>query len=225
MRNAFAIHNIELSLSERRCYLVLDNLNTGTAADNIVAVFQRVDTTYIHTDGRVEFQCAATGSGFRITEHNANLFTDLVDENSSTFGFGNQTCQLTQSLTHQTCLQAYVGITHFAFDFGTRNQSCNGVDNDNINSAAAYQCVSNFQSLFAVIRLRNQQIVNIYTQMTGIFRIQCMLRIDKCRIAAHLLSFGNHMQSNGSFTGRFGTVNLNNTSARNTTDTKSNIQG
>ena len=223
MRNAFAIHNIELSLSERRCYLVLDNLNAGTAANYIVAVFQRINTTYIHADSRVEFQRTATGSCFRVTEHYANLFTNLVDENGCTFGFGNQTGQLTQSLAHQTCLQTNVGITHLAFNFCTRNQSSNRVNNDNINSAAAYQCVSNFQCLLTIIRLRNQQIINIYTKMTGIFRIKRMLRINKSCIAAHFLSFSNHMQCNGSFTGRFRTVNLNNTSTRNATDTKSNI--
>ena len=64
--------------------------------------------------------------------------TDLIDENSSTFRLGNDTGQLTQSLTHQPGLQANVRITHLAFDLCTRYQSRYGVDNDDIDSAAAY---------------------------------------------------------------------------------------
>ena len=117
-----------------------------------------------------------------------------------------------------------MGIAHLALDFCTRNESSNGVDNDNINRTAAYQSISNLQRLLAIIRLRNQQIVNINAQMARIFRIQCVLRINEGCIAAQLLRLSNHMQSHSRLTGRFRSINFNHTSTGNTADTKSNIQ-
>ena len=138
MGNAFTVHNIKFCLFERRSDFIFNDFHAGTVAYHIVAVFQSFNPSYIHADSGIKFQRSAAGSCFWISEHNSDFFTDLIDKNSSTFGLGNDTGQLTQSLTHQPGLQANVRITHLAFDLCTRYQSRYGVDNDDIDSAAAY---------------------------------------------------------------------------------------
>ena len=193
MRNTFAIHNVKLCLFERRSDFIFNNFNASTATNHIVTVFQSIHSTHVNTNSRIELQRTTTGSSFRVAEHNANFFTNLVDENSSAFRFCNQTSQFTQRLAHQTSLQTNMGVAHFAFDFCTRNQSRNGVNYDNINCTTTNERVANFQCLFAIVRLGNQKIVYVNAQFTSIFRVKCMFSIDERRITAHFLSFCNHM--------------------------------
>ena len=51
-----------------------------------------------------------------------------------------------------------------------------------------------------------------------------MLRIDESDLTAALLRFSKDVQSEGGLTGRFGTVDLDDTALRNTADTKRGIQ-
>lgn len=75
-------------------------------------------------------------------------------------------------------------IAHFAFKFGFGNQSGDRVDNQNIDSAGANQRIGDFQSLFAGIRLRNQQVVNVNADFLGIGRVKSVFRIDESAGAA-----------------------------------------
>ena len=70
-------------------------------------------------------------------------------------------------------------VAHFAFDFGLRNQGGYGVDDDDVNGTAADEFFRDFKSLFAVIRLGNEQLVGIDAEVAGIDRIESVFRIDK----------------------------------------------
>ena len=87
-----------------------------------------------------------------------------------------------------------MAISHFAVDFRTRYQRRHAVDDNNVNRAATYQRFGNVQRLFAIIRLRNQQIVHIHAQAACIFRIQRVLRINKGRITTALLRLRHNVQ-------------------------------
>ena len=76
--------------------LFFTTLITGTVADDLAALLQCLDTAYIHTDGRVELQCTATGRSLRIAEHDTDLFTQLVDKDHGTVGLADDTGQLAQ---------------------------------------------------------------------------------------------------------------------------------
>ena len=56
LRNAFAVHDVELDLLEGRCELVLDHLHARLIADHLVALLDRPDAADIEAHGRVEFQ-------------------------------------------------------------------------------------------------------------------------------------------------------------------------
>src|SRR5689334_23538990 len=99
--DTFVIHDVKLCSSKRRCNLVLYDFNFGSVTDNI---FTRLDLAYstdVQANTGVELECITTGRRFRITEHNTNLHTDLVDENDSSLALVDDTCQFSKCLTHQ----------------------------------------------------------------------------------------------------------------------------
>src|SRR5262245_48590543 len=57
-----AVKNIEFRLLERRRHFVFHDLNSGAAADNIVAILERADAADVHSHRGVEFKgVAASG--------------------------------------------------------------------------------------------------------------------------------------------------------------------
>src|SRR6185436_13918227 len=63
LRYAFAIHDVEFDLLERRRHLVLDDLNAGLVADHFLAVLDRPDAADVEADGGIEFEGIAAGRG------------------------------------------------------------------------------------------------------------------------------------------------------------------
>src|SRR5262245_5374330 len=63
LRHAFAIHDIELDLLERRSELVLDHLDAGLVADHLVALLDRADPADVEAHGGVEFERMPAGRG------------------------------------------------------------------------------------------------------------------------------------------------------------------
>ena len=98
MIDTSAVQNLELSLTERWGHLVFDYFDTGFAADNFIAIFHCAGAANVQTYRRVELQCVTTGSGFRVTEHNADLHADLVDEDHQAIGILDVTGDLAQRL-------------------------------------------------------------------------------------------------------------------------------
>src|SRR5512139_394908 len=59
--DALAVHDVELSLPERRRDLVLDDLGAYTVADELGPLLDRVDPADVDAHRRVEFERAAAG--------------------------------------------------------------------------------------------------------------------------------------------------------------------
>ena len=87
-----------------------------------------------------------------------------------------------------------------------------------------YKRIHNLKCLLARIRLGNEEILGVDTQFARILRVECVLRIDKCGKSSCLLCLCNHMEGDSGLTGGFGTVNLNNPAARDTSNAKGNIE-
>ena len=117
-----------------------------------------------------------------------------------------------------------MGIAHFAFDFSLRNEGCNRVNNNNVDTTGADQHICNFKGLFTGIGLRNQQSVRIHTQCLCIYRVKSMFSVNERCVTASLLSAGDSMESNGGLTGGFGSVDFDDTTTWQATDAESNIQ-
>src|SRR4029079_5435832 len=72
LRDALAIHHVELRFAEGRRHFVLDDLHAGAAADDDVAVLDGADAANVDAHRRVELQRTATGRRFGIPEHDAD---------------------------------------------------------------------------------------------------------------------------------------------------------
>src|SRR3974390_123459 len=98
MRDAFAVHDVELGLAERSGSLVLHDLYFSAIADDLIALFDGADTPDVDAHRGVELQRAPARGGFRIAEHHANLLADLVDEDKGSPRLGDNARQLAQGL-------------------------------------------------------------------------------------------------------------------------------
>ena len=136
LRNAFSVHDFYKGFLEWRSNLIFNNLDLGFFTNiGILLITSSLDlsiATDIQTDRSIELQCTATWCCFRITKHNANFFTQLVNENRNRLRFVDRSRQLAHSLAHHPSLQADMAVTNIAIDFRTRYQGCNGVHNHQV---------------------------------------------------------------------------------------------
>ncbi len=121
-RNAFAEHDVELGLAEGRGDFVLDHFDFDPVADHVRALLQRLNAPDIQHHRGVELQGASAGGCFRVAEHDADFFADLVDKDRRRVGLGDGAVQLPHGLRHQAGLQAHVAVAHLAFNLGFRHQ-------------------------------------------------------------------------------------------------------
>ncbi|MNS88177.1 hypothetical protein D3C72_1221410 [compost metagenome] len=115
-------------------------------------------------------------------------------------------------------------VAHFAFDLGLGYQGGNGVDDDHVNGVGAHQHVGDFQGLFAGIRLRDQQVVDIDAQLASVLGIQRVFGVDEGTGSTHFLSLGDDRQGQRGFTGRLRAVDLDDTAFWQTANAQGNVQ-
>ena len=131
--------------------------------------------------------------------------------------------QLAQRLRHQARLQTHLRVAHIAFEFGSRHQRGHRVHHDHVHRVRANQRLRNFQRLFAVIRLRDQQIVHIHAQLSRVDGIERVFGIDERRHAAELLRFGDHVQRQRRLAARFRAVDFDHAAARESADAERGV--
>ena len=177
----------------------------------------------VKADGGVEFEGVASGGGFGAAEHHADFHTDLVDEDDQCVGAFDVAGQFAQGLAHQAGLQADVAVAHFAFNFGFGNEGGYGVDNDHVHAAGTYQCVADFQSLFAGIGLGEVEFFYFNTEFAGVNGVEGVFRVDEGADAAGFLTLGNGFETERGFTGRFRTEDFHDTTARQAADAECQV--
>ena len=143
--------------------LFLTTLTRARIADRIRAALDRLDPPNIHPHRSVELQRVTAGGRLRVAEHDADLHTELVDEDDGGLRAADRAGQLPQRLTHQASLKADVRVAHVAFDFGARHQRGDRVDHDHIDRTRANQRLDDLQRLLTGIRLRDQEVIEVDT--------------------------------------------------------------
>ena len=123
--NSLSEHDIKVRLFERRGHFILHNLDAGVISDNFPALFQRLHSSDIKPDRRIELECSAAGCRFRIAKHDTDFFTELVDEDHGAVCFADGRRQFAARLRHHAGLQPHVGISHIAVDLRLGNQRGN----------------------------------------------------------------------------------------------------
>ena len=193
-RNALAIEDVKDRFAKGRGHLVLHHLDARLGTDHLVVFLDRADAADIEAHRGVELERVATGGGFGAAEHDTDFHADLVDENHQRVGAFDVGGELAQGLAHQPGLQAHLRLAHLALDLGLGRERRDRVDDDDVDGTGAHQHVGDLKRLLAVVRLRDQEVVDLDAQLAGVLRIERVLGVDEGRGAAHLLHFGDHLQ-------------------------------
>ena len=178
MGNTLAVNYVKLGRLERRGNLILDHLYARPVAYNIVAVLDAVDLPYVEPYRRVILQRPPACRRLGVPVHYADFFTELVYEYAAGVGLADVRRELSQGLAHKPCLETHFRIAHLSFDLCLRGEGCHGVDDNDVDRAGAYEVVRDFKGLFSVVRLGYVKVIHINTDILGINRIECMLRIE-----------------------------------------------
>ena len=80
---------------------------------------------------------------------------------------------------------------HLPLDLSLRSKRRHGVDRDQIHGPGTDQGFGNLQSLFAGIRLGEQQLIHVNSQLLRIIRVQSVLGVNKSGGSAALLNLGD----------------------------------
>ena len=170
--DAFIVHDVELAFREGGRHLVLDHLDLGAVSGyGAVAGLDLADAADVHAHGSVEFQGASAGSGFRVAEHDADFFTDLVGEDADGAGLGDEAGELAEGGGHQARLGAHRGVSYFAFQLLLGDQRGHGVHHDDVNGIGTHQGFADLQGFFPGARLGDQQVVLIHAD--GLVGLAC----------------------------------------------------
>src|SRR5215207_2187407 len=161
LRDPDAVLDVELRLAERRCHLVLDDLDPDPVADRLRPLLEGLDPADVEALRGIELQRPPAGLGLWRAEHDANLLPDLVGEQADGVGSAQVPRQLAERLGHQPRLEAHVGVAHLALELDPRRQRRDRVDGDHVDGAGADQDVDDLQRLLAVVGLGNHQLVGV----------------------------------------------------------------
>ena len=60
------------------------DFDTGMVTNDFSCLLELFYTAHVQTDRRIKLKCTATGRRLRISKHNTNFFTELVDKDYNT---------------------------------------------------------------------------------------------------------------------------------------------
>ena len=120
-------------------------------------------------------------------------------------------------------MQTHVVVAHVAFNLLFGGKGSYGVDYKDVDGRRTDKLIGYFESLFAVVGLRNPKVGHVYAKLFGIETVEGVLGIDKGGNATSLLCFGNGVNGECGFTRRFGAVYLDDASAWITTNAQGNV--
>ena len=223
LRDALAVHHVELGLAEGRRDLVLHDLHARAPADDDVAVLDAGDAADVHADRRVELQRAAAGRRFRIAEHDADLLAQLVDEDEARLRLRDGAGELPQRLRHEARLQPHLRFAHLAFDFSLRHERRHRVDDDDVDAVGANEHLDDLERLLAVVGLRDEQVVDIDAELLGVGRVERVLGVDERRHAAEFLRLRDHLQRQRRLAGGLRPEDLDDAAARHAADAEGEV--
>jgi hypothetical protein len=121
-------------------------------------------------------------------------------------------------------MQTDMAVAHLTFEFRPRYQGRDAVDDQHVDRAGAHQRVGDFQPLLARIRLTDEKIIHIHTELAGIGRVERVLGVDKGADAAFFLGFGNGVQRQRGLAGAFRAVDLDHPALRQAADAERQIE-
>ena len=118
-----------------------------------------------------------------------------------------------------------MGVTHLAFDFRLGHERRDGVNDDDVDATRADQHVGDLEGLFARVGLGDQEGVRVHAKGAGVDGVEGVLSVDEGRVATSLLGVGDSVQGDRRLTGGLGSVDLDDTAAREASDAEGDVEG
>src|SRR5262245_10887058 len=224
LRDAGAVEDVELRLSERRRDLVLHDLHLGAAADDLVAVLDGAEAADVEPYRGVELERIAAGGGLGVPEEHPDLHPDLVDEDDDRPRLGDGRRELAERLRHEARLEPHLGIAHVTLDLRARDEGRDGVDDEHVERARADERVGDLERLLAVVRLRDEEILGLDAELPRVADVEGVLGVDEGGDAAPLLRLGDQLERERRLSGRLRTVDLDHPSARDAADAERDVE-
>ena len=168
----------------------------------------------VDAHGTEELEGAAAGGGFRAAEHDADLFANLISEDTDALGLADHGGEATHGLRHEARLGADRGVAHLAIEFVLGNERGYRVDDDDVNGVGANKGFGDVERVFTGVGLGNEKVVEVHADGAGVFRVEGVLHINEGSQATVALGFGDHAKTERGLTGGFRTVDFHDASAR-----------
>ena len=115
-------------------------------------------------------------------------------------------------------------FAHLAFELGLRRQRRHRIDHEHIDGAGAHQSVGDLERLLAGVRLGDQEVFEIDTELARIDRVERVLGVDEAANAAALLRLGDDMQRERGLAGGFRPVDLDDAAARQSANAERDVE-
>ena len=148
----------------------------------------------------------------------------MVDKDDRRFGFADASRQLAERLRHEAGLKAHLGVAHLPLQLGLGHEGRDGIDDQDVQGAAANEGFGDFEGLLAAVGLRDQQVVGIDADLAGVGHIEGVLGVDEGRQSVLFLRLGHDVQGKGRFSARFGAENLDHPSPGNAAHAECGIE-
>ena len=158
------------------------------------------------------------------SEHHADLFPQLVDEDADGAGAVEVAGELAQRLAHQPGLETHVRVAHLAFDLGAGHERGHRVDDDHVERAGADEHVGDLERLLAGVGLGDVEVVDVHTDGRGVDRVHRVLGVDVGADAAVALRLGDHVHRERGLPRRLGAEHLDDTTAGKAADAECDVE-
>jgi hypothetical protein len=128
-------------------------------------------------------------------------------------------------LGHKAGLASHGHVAHLPVEFGLGDEGGDGVEDDDVDRVGADERLHDVEGVFTGIGLGDEQVIEIYPDDAGVFRVECMFDVDEGGEPAFFLGLGDHAQTEGRLTGGFRSVDLDDAALGQAADAEGEIHG
>ena len=217
--------NVKLRLSERGSHLVLDDLHPHPVAQDMIALLDGLDPANVEALRGIELQGISSGRCFGVAEHDADLHSDLIDEDHYRGALGDGRGELSQSLAHESGLKTHMGVSHVPFKLRLGNQRRHRIDHNQVETPRSNEGLGDLQGLLSGVRLGNEKVFGLDPKLSGIAQVESVLGINKGCHAILFVDFGNGVKGQGGLARGLGTIDFDDPSLGIASDSQGDIQG
>src|SRR5215208_4586511 len=117
-----------------------------------------------------------------------------------------------------------MSVAHLSLDLSPGHEGCHRVYDDDVEGTGADERIGYLQSLLAVVRLGEVEVLQIDPDGLGVGRVDGVLGVDESGEAPCLLRFGDDVQGEGRLAAGLGTEDLDDATPWEATDAEGEVE-